>query len=190
MPNVTRSSPATASTTAPAISTPTSPATRCGAWSSGATERSWPGRSARCSSTAGRTSSTTTARFKLRALAETYFITRDAALVRDLRPHWQKEIDLILADRDAGSGLLPREKYCSDIDTRIRSNNANANAWRGLRDMGLVLEDIGEREQAQRLAAVAASTAKSSSPPSTDRSSAPWTRRSSRSPWTADRFPG
>jgi hypothetical protein len=94
--------------------------------------------------------------FKLRALAETYFVTRDAALVRDLRPLWQKEIDLILGGRDSVTGLLPREKYCSDIDTRIRSNNANANAWRGLRDLGLVLEDLGEREPAQRLAAVAA----------------------------------
>jgi hypothetical protein len=96
------------------------------------------------------------AAFKLRLLADTYFVTRDAALVRDLRPLWQKEIDLILNARDPVTGLLPREKYCSDIDTRIRSNNANANCWRGLRDIGLVLEEIGEHEQAQRLAAVAA----------------------------------
>jgi hypothetical protein len=94
--------------------------------------------------------------FKLRDLAETYFITRDRHLIEDLRPLWQKEIDLILNARDATTGLLPREKYCSDIDTHIRSNNANANAWRGLRDMSLVLEDIGEHEQAEKLAAIAA----------------------------------
>jgi hypothetical protein len=96
------------------------------------------------------------AAFKLRLLADTYFVTRDAALVRDLWPHWQKEIDLILNARDPVTGLLPREKYCSDIDTRIRSNNANANCWRGLRDMGLVLDEIGEHERAQRLATIAA----------------------------------
>ncbi len=96
------------------------------------------------------------AAFKLRLLADTYFVTRDAALVHDLKPLWQKEIDLILNARDSVTGLLPREKYCSDIDTRIRSNNANANCWRGLRDMGLMLDDIGEHDQAQRLATMAA----------------------------------
>jgi hypothetical protein len=94
--------------------------------------------------------------FKLRLLADYYFVTRDKELVRNTRPLWQKEIDLILGGRDKSTGLLPREKYCSDIDTRIRSNNANANCWRGLRDMALVLEDVGETEQAQRLSAVAA----------------------------------
>jgi hypothetical protein len=94
--------------------------------------------------------------FKLRLLADYYFITRDQELVRDLRPLWQKELDLIIGARDPATGLLPREKYCSDIDTRIRSTNANANAWRGLRDMGLVLDDLGEHEQARHLATMAA----------------------------------
>jgi hypothetical protein len=94
--------------------------------------------------------------FKLRVLADTYFITRDRELIRKTRPLWQKEIDLILGARDPATGLLPREKYCSDIDTRIHSTNANANCWRGLRDMALVLDDVGERAQGQRLAAVAA----------------------------------
>jgi hypothetical protein len=96
------------------------------------------------------------AAFKLRDLSETYFLTRDRRMMDDLRPLWQKEIDLILKGRSAETGLLPREKYCSDIDTRIRSNNANAQCWRGLRDMGLVLEEIGDHEQAKKLAAVAA----------------------------------
>jgi hypothetical protein len=94
--------------------------------------------------------------FKLRALADTYFLTADAELVRATRPLWQKEIDLILEARARSTGLLPREKYCSDIDTRVHSTNANANAWRGLRDMALVLEDLGEHAQAARLAAIAA----------------------------------
>jgi hypothetical protein len=95
------------------------------------------------------------AAFKLRDLSETYFLTRDRQMLEGLRPHWQKEIDLILKGRNAETGLLPREKYCSDIDTRIRSNNANALCWRGLRDMGLVLDEIGEHEQAKKLAAFA-----------------------------------
>jgi hypothetical protein len=94
--------------------------------------------------------------FKLRLLADYYFITRDAQAIRQTRGLWQKEIDQILAARDPSTGLLPREKYCSDIDTRIHSTNANANCWRGLRDMALVLEDTGEREKAARLAEVAA----------------------------------
>jgi hypothetical protein len=83
-------------------------------------------------------------------------MTRDRDLIRDTRPLWQKEIDLILGARDLATGLLPREKYCSDIDTPIRSTNANANCWRGLRDMALVLEELGERDQAERLAGIAA----------------------------------
>src|SRR5262249_10301641 len=94
--------------------------------------------------------------FKLRLLADTYFVTRDKELVRRNRALWQKEIDLILGGREASTGLLPREKYCSDIDTRIHSTNANANCWRGLRDMAVVLEEVGEREQGRRLASVAA----------------------------------
>src|SRR5207248_9738812 len=94
--------------------------------------------------------------FKLRLLADYYFVALDKALVRELRPLWQKEIDLILSARDPATGLLPREKYCSDIATPVRSTRTNANAWRGLRDMALVLEEIGEREPAQRLAAAAA----------------------------------
>src|SRR5262249_21764380 len=69
--------------------------------------------------------------FKLRLLADTYFVTRDRALIDETRPLWQREIDLILGAREPSTGLLPREKYCSDIDTRVHSTNANANCWRG-----------------------------------------------------------
>lgn len=93
---------------------------------------------------------------KLRLLADYYFITRNKGLIADSRTLWQKEIDLILGGRDPSNGLLPREKYCSDIATPVRSIRTNANAWRGLRDMGLVLEELGEPEQARRLASIAA----------------------------------
>jgi hypothetical protein len=58
--------------------------------------------------------------------------------------------------RDKATGLLPREKYCSDIETPVISINANANCWRGLRDMSLVLKDVGDTEQAEKLQKIAA----------------------------------
>jgi hypothetical protein len=94
--------------------------------------------------------------FKLEVLADYYLATRDARLVRDTRKLWQREIDLLLASREPATGLLPRERYCSDVATPIVSLNNNANSWRGLRDMSLVLEDIGEKEQASKLAAICA----------------------------------
>jgi hypothetical protein len=93
--------------------------------------------------------------FKLEDLADYYFITRDAELIRELRPLWQREIDLILSSRQP-DGLLPKEAYCSDIRTPVRSLNTNANSWRGLRDMAIVLDEIGEHDQAAKLTAVCA----------------------------------
>src|ERR1043165_9007105 len=87
------------------------------------------------------------AAYKLEGLAHYFFVTRDAELVRKTRELWQREIDLIVKSRDAKTGLLPREKYCSDIDTPVVSLVANSNCWRGLRDMSLVLKDIGEEEE-------------------------------------------
>jgi len=93
--------------------------------------------------------------FKLQLLADYFFITRDATIIDELRPLWQREVDLILAGRQKGEGeLLPREKYCSDIDTPVRSLKANANCWRGLRDLSIVLDETGDKQQAPKLAAV------------------------------------
>src|SRR2546423_6917883 len=77
--------------------------------------------------------------FNLRNVADHYFITRDADFVRSSRPLWQPLLDQLLKAREPKTGLLPREKYCSDIDTPVHSINANANAWRGMRDMAVVL---------------------------------------------------
>jgi hypothetical protein len=94
--------------------------------------------------------------FKLEGLAAYYFVSRDAELVRKTRDQWQREIDLITRSRDPATGLLPREKYCSDIETPVISINANANCWRGLRDMALLLEDMGETVEAEKLSRLAA----------------------------------
>ena len=93
--------------------------------------------------------------FKLEDLADYYFVTRDADLIRELSPLWQREIDLIVKSRQP-DGLQPKEAYCSDIRTPVRSLNNNANCWRGLRDMSIILDEIGEKEQAQKLGAIAA----------------------------------
>src|SRR3954467_5488686 len=86
------------------------------------------------------------AAYKLEGLAHYYFVTHDSDLVHKTRDLWQREIDAIVKSRDEKTGLLPREKYCSDIETSVVSSIANANCWRGIRDMALVLEDVGESE--------------------------------------------
>jgi hypothetical protein len=96
------------------------------------------------------------AAYKLEGLADYYFVTHDAELVHKMRDLWQREIDMIVKSRDPKTGMLPREKYCSDIDTPVVSLVANSNCWRGLRDMSLVLQDIGEEEEAKTLAKTAA----------------------------------
>jgi hypothetical protein len=95
------------------------------------------------------------AAFKLQDLADYYFQTRDAHLIDELRPLWQKEVDLLLTSRQT-NGLLPKERYCSDIATPVISLNNNANAWHGLRDMSVVLAECGRADEADKLAKVAA----------------------------------
>ena len=96
------------------------------------------------------------AAFKLQMLAHCYRLSRDGDFVRKLRPMWQKEIDVILKGRETENGMFPREKYCGDIDTRVYSLNSNANCWRALRDMSVLLADLGEADAAHKLATTAA----------------------------------
>ncbi|MDH7570817.1 MAG: hypothetical protein QHJ73_14650, partial [Armatimonadota bacterium] len=69
--------------------------------------------------------------FKLQLLAHAYWLTRDAALVRNQRARWEKAVAHIVEKREPATGLLPPERYCGDIPTRVYSLNSNANAWRG-----------------------------------------------------------
>jgi hypothetical protein len=89
--------------------------------------------------------------FKLMNLADYYFLTRDAKTVKDMREQWQKEIDLIVTKRDKTTGLVPAERYCSDIPTPVVSVSTNASCWRGVRDMAVVLADIAQREDNRSL---------------------------------------
>nr|MDQ3623719.1 hypothetical protein [Verrucomicrobiota bacterium] len=96
------------------------------------------------------------AAFKLQMLAHYHRLTRDAPFLEQHRPLWQKEIDVILKGRERKTGMLPREKYCGDIDTMVYSLNSNSNCWRALRDMSIVLEQTGDRARATKLAKTAA----------------------------------
>lgn len=89
--------------------------------------------------------------FKLQTLSQFYWLTRDADFVRSQKQHWTAALDRILNGLDPKTGLLPREDYCGDIQTKIFSLNSNANSWRGLRDFSAVLEDIGEKETAAKV---------------------------------------
>jgi hypothetical protein len=93
---------------------------------------------------------------KLQLVAWFYWLTRDAATIRDLEPLWRQSVELILTNREAKSGLLPKDRYAGDIATKVYSLNSNANCWRGLRDLAAVLEEIGSKEEAAKLRAVTA----------------------------------
>lgn len=95
------------------------------------------------------------AAYKLQMLAHYYWLTRDASFIHDHKDQWQREVDLLITNREPGTGILPKEQYAGDIFDRIYSLNSNANGWRGLRDIASVLIDIGDREDGERIANVA-----------------------------------
>ncbi|HEY7308521.1 MAG TPA: hypothetical protein VH643_04065 [Gemmataceae bacterium] len=92
---------------------------------------------------------------KLQLLAHYFWLTRDADFIRAKERAWKPVVDLIRDNRQKSNGLLPPDRYAGDIKQQVISLSSNANCWRGLRDMAAVLADMGEREQAQRLAAEA-----------------------------------
>jgi hypothetical protein len=94
--------------------------------------------------------------FKLNDVCRYYWQTRDAAIVRELKPLWEKEATRLVENRTGPDGLFPKEQYCGDISTPVLSLNANAKAWRALRDLGAMLGEIGERAQAEHYLKVAA----------------------------------
>ncbi|HTL29659.1 MAG TPA: hypothetical protein VL282_10570 [Tepidisphaeraceae bacterium] len=109
--------------------------------------------------------------FKLQLLAHYYFLTGDAAFVKSLRtintkdtsgrtPGWETELNVLLNGREKDSGLYPPEKYAGDpvpgMPEMVYSLNSNANGWRGMRDMAIVLDAIGEKDLSQKAAQTAA----------------------------------
>lgn len=93
---------------------------------------------------------------KIDDICRYYWQTRDAAFVHAMRSRWEAEVNRIIAGRTNEHGLFPREQYCGDISTPVYSLNSNAKCWAALRDLSAVLRDLGERAEAERLAAIAA----------------------------------
>src|SRR5207244_931981 len=93
---------------------------------------------------------------KLNAVWSYFWQTRDAEFVNAMRPRWQKELDLILNDRDPQNGLLNKENYCTDIEVPVYSFNAQAICWAALRDIAAVLEELGDFPQAKAASDAAA----------------------------------
>lgn len=93
--------------------------------------------------------------FKLANLCRYYWQTRDAAAITELRPRWEKEARRLDENRTGPNGLFPKERYCGDIATPVQSINVSTKAWRGLRDLGAVLAEVGEASPAKHYAQVA-----------------------------------
>ena len=87
--------------------------------------------------------------FKLLDLCRYYWQTRDAAALDQLGSRWQGEAQLLTTNRTAPHGLFPKEQYCGDISTFVYNLNANAKAWRALRDLGAVLANTGHAAEAK-----------------------------------------
>jgi hypothetical protein len=93
---------------------------------------------------------------KLSDVVRYYWQTRDLDFIKAKRPLWQKYLDSILNGRTGEHGLLPKENYCTDIEEPCYSFTANATCWAALRDMAPILEELGDKEEADKVAAFAA----------------------------------
>lgn len=86
--------------------------------------------------------------WKLRALAQYYWLTRDNAFIRANRERWEPLIKLIVDDLDPQTGLTPKDFYATDIAEPVWNLKTNATCWRGLRDIATVLREMGEPDPA------------------------------------------
>jgi hypothetical protein len=92
---------------------------------------------------------------KLQLLTHYYWVTRDAAYLREKEPAWRALVDFLIESRKTANGLLPPDNYAGDVSQQVYSLNSNANSWRGLRDLAAALADMGEKEKAAPIAAEA-----------------------------------
>lgn len=82
--------------------------------------------------------------WKLRALAQYYWLTRDNEFMRANRARWEPLINLIIDDLNPKTGLTPKDFYATDIPKPVWNLKTNATCWRGVRDVAAVLREIGE----------------------------------------------
>ncbi len=94
--------------------------------------------------------------FKLNNLCRYYWQTRDASIVRELRPRWLKEAGRLTETRTNEFDLCPQGQYCGDISTMVYSLTVDAKGWRALHDLSAVLDEAGEKTEARRYAENAA----------------------------------
>jgi hypothetical protein len=102
--------------------------------------------------------------FKLNDVCRYYWQTRDANVINKLRS-WSKpesyrtsakeslsgwEVEAIRLDksRTGAHGLYPQEQYCGDIHTPVQTLNAASKSWRAMRDLSIVLAEIGHSKEA------------------------------------------
>ncbi|MGQ9554725.1 MAG: hypothetical protein ACUVWR_11490 [Anaerolineae bacterium] len=89
--------------------------------------------------------------YKLQFASQYYFLFRDRQFIEDNLSVWIDACEFLLdARQGTGTGLLPKENHCGDIMVPVNTLNTNASSWRGLRDIALVLQEIGLAEEAQR----------------------------------------
>jgi hypothetical protein len=89
---------------------------------------------------------------KLHDVVRCWWQTRDIGWLREMRPGWERELNRILENRTAATGLLPKERYCGDISTPVHALSVDAKAWRALRDLSPMLRALGEDALAARVA--------------------------------------
>jgi hypothetical protein len=82
--------------------------------------------------------------WKLRTLANYYWLTRDADFVRANRHRWEPLLKLIVDNLDPKTGLAPKDYYASDIHKPVWNLKTNANCWCALHKVAAVLRDMGE----------------------------------------------
>jgi hypothetical protein len=94
---------------------------------------------------------------RLVAGAQYYRLTRDAAYVDEETPGLRTVVDRLARELGASeTGLLPRERYSSDIPDEINSLQGQTLVWQGLRAMADVWSSTGRASLAARSRAIAA----------------------------------
>lgn len=87
---------------------------------------------------------------KLQSAADYYLLSNDASYLRDNLATFQAYLADFREQRAKDpNGLLEKQRYGSDIPEPVYGIHLQSDAWRGMRDMGLVLRLAGEDEAAQ-----------------------------------------
>jgi len=86
--------------------------------------------------------------------AHVYYLNRDWQWLRKIHPPLVRIAEWIIratgGTRGEYAGLLPKHAYGGDIHTSAVNISTNAQCWRGLRDAGFLMQELGETKTAQR----------------------------------------